>query len=130
MVNSISRSYDDHGILYKFLLGVAIINTLFLASFLKPHRFYKRIISAIFNAEFKFRGVDWKVYHIMGFYIFLLSLLLLCNLCLTVVLKMQVNMFIVAPYSETHEKRVYRLTQKWLVESELWLVFLTILELV
>lgn len=42
---------------------------------------------------------------------------------------MQVDTYVSQSKTETHEKRTYRLNQKWMIEAELWLVFLIIIEL-
>lgn len=42
---------------------------------------------------------------------------------------MQVEMYVSTSKSEPYEKRMYRLSQKWLVESETWLVFLILVQL-
>jgi hypothetical protein len=42
---------------------------------------------------------------------------------------MQLGMYESDSKSETYEKKMYRLNQKWLIEAEIWLVFLILVEL-
>ncbi len=42
---------------------------------------------------------------------------------------MQVEMYVSTSKNEPYEKKMFRLSQKWLVESETWLVFLILVEL-
>ena len=67
---------DDHGIIFKALIYIAIFTTVFLVTFLKPHRLYKNLISWIFNLNFKLKGADWKVYNILVLGIGFMSLVL------------------------------------------------------
>jgi hypothetical protein len=45
-------------------------------------------------------------------------------------LKLQSNSFNVRVEGEPYERKMYRLSQKWLIESEMWLAFLIIVELI
>ncbi len=42
---------------------------------------------------------------------------------------MQLEIYTYPGLNETHEKRVFRLSYKWLIESELWMVCIIIFEL-
>jgi hypothetical protein len=68
---------DDHGFIFNSLIYISIFTTIFLMTFLKPHRLYKNFISYIFNLRFKLNGADWKVYHVLfliiGFFSFILG---------------------------------------------------------
>ncbi len=70
--------YDEHGLIFKILLYTAILNTIFLISYLYPPNFYKKFISYIFNLSFKWRGAVWKVYNILILNVLLLGLLFFC----------------------------------------------------
>lgn len=122
--NNAKHFDDQHGLIFKVLLYTAITTTVFLFSYLKPPGFYKDFMSKIFNITFKWRGAYWKVYNIIGFILALLGLVL-------GFLKMQVDQFTESqPMMETHEKRIFRLKYKWLIEAEIWLTTLIIIELV
>ena len=73
------KNLDDHGFIFNCLVYIAGFTTLFLFSYLKPHRYYKKIISFLFNLKFTWRGANWKVYHVMAFVTFLFILLILCK---------------------------------------------------
>jgi hypothetical protein len=68
---------DDHGMIFNGLIYTSIFWTVFLVTLAKPHRYYKNIISFLFNLKFKWRGSDWKIYHVLIlitlFFVFLLS---------------------------------------------------------
>lgn len=70
---------DNHGLIFNMLLYTAIFTSVFFLSFIKPHRYYKNIISYIFNVSFTWRGAKWKIYHVMIFIIFIFALLLGCK---------------------------------------------------
>ncbi len=42
---------------------------------------------------------------------------------------MQMQLYRKNDKNETHENKIYRLNQKWLIESELWLAFMIVVEL-
>jgi hypothetical protein len=69
----------DHGLIYKALITVVMVTTVFLISFLKPPKFYKKLIDSVFNIGFKWRGADWKIYHVLFLWVSLFVLLLACN---------------------------------------------------
>lgn len=75
--NKPSSMIDDHGFIFNSLIYIAIFTSIFLMTFLKPHRLYKNLISYIFNLKFKFHGAEWKVYYVLfliiGFFSFILG---------------------------------------------------------
>ena len=42
---------------------------------------------------------------------------------------MQSNVYISESKTETYDRKMFRLSQKWLIEAEMWLTFLIIIEL-
>jgi hypothetical protein len=118
------RDYQNqHGLIYYFLLYAAVFCTLFLLSYLKPPKFYKNFISWFFNLSFRWRAAIWKVYNILGFFIFMMTSFL-------TLLKLQTDQFVeINPAIETSEKKIFRLKHKWLLESEIWLCTLIIIQL-
>lgn len=72
-------SHDNHGMIHEVLSVVTLIATIFFFTFLKPHRLYKRLMSWIFNFSFKWKGVDWKIYHVLSLIIALFIILLTCK---------------------------------------------------
>jgi hypothetical protein len=45
-------------------------------------------------------------------------------------MKLQSNNFNTRIEGEPYDRKMYRLSQKWLIESEMWLAFLIIVELI
>jgi hypothetical protein len=70
--------HDNHGTIHEVLSVVTIITTIFFFTFLKQHRLYKRLISWFFNFSFKWKGAEWKIYHVLSLIIFGFILFLLC----------------------------------------------------
>jgi hypothetical protein len=120
---------NNHGVIYNVLLYSAICSTIFLISYLKPPRFWKKITTFFLNISFTWRGATWKLYNVLAFFIFLLAILLICKYPLTIVLKITDNqLYANRPVVETHENKIFRLKHKWLLESEIWLTTLMIIE--
>ena len=73
--------------------------------------------------QLTFKNLSLKIYHVLfliiGFYVFLYFLL-----------KISVKKYIIRNKNETYHQRMMRLNQKWLVESEIWMVFLNIISLI
>jgi hypothetical protein len=115
---------DEHGTLFSIIFYFACFLTIFLFSYLNPPNFYRKMLSAFFNWKFTWREAKWKVYHVLNFILFCFGLLLFF-------MKFQSDQFITKklPMDETHEKRIYRLKFKWLIEGEMWLLTIIIVEL-
>ena len=77
---SMNKHQDHHGTIHNVLSVLTIITTIFFITFLKPHRLYKRLMSWFFNFSFKWKGANWKIYHVLSFIIFSFILFLLSNL--------------------------------------------------
>lgn len=73
------HDHDPHGTIHNLLSVTTIITTIFFITFLKPHRLYKRLMSWFFNFSFKWKGIEWKIYNVLGLIIFSLSVFLLGN---------------------------------------------------
>lgn len=43
---------------------------------------------------------------------------------------MQAGLYSTGGIHETHEKKFFRLSQKWTIEAELWMTFIILMELV
>lgn len=123
---------DEHGTTFKILFYFAVFTTVFLLSYLKPPRIYKKAVSRFLNITFRWRGAYWKVYNILVIVIIIIGLFLFCKkIKLNLVLSSQVSQFTEdKPSMETHEKKLFRLKHKWLTEAEIWLTALIIFELV
>lgn len=70
---------DDHGTIFNSLVYTSIFWTIFLITFVKPHRFYKNIISWVFNLSFNFRKSKWKIYHVLILISIFFMILLACK---------------------------------------------------
>jgi len=77
--NSSHKVHDNHGIIHDVLSVITIISTIFFFTFLKPHRLYKRLMSWFFNFSFKWKEVNWKIYHILSLIIAFFIILLTCK---------------------------------------------------
>jgi hypothetical protein len=74
-----NKHQDHHGTIHNLLSVITIITTIFFITFLKPHRLYKRLMSWFFNFSFKWKGAQWKIYHVLSFVIFIFTMLFLSN---------------------------------------------------
>ena len=77
--NNLPVHVDDHGLIFNALIYAAVFWTVFLVTFMKPHRLYKNLISFLLNMKFKWRGSNWKIYHVLIFIILFFGLLLSCK---------------------------------------------------
>jgi hypothetical protein len=115
--------HEKHGFIYQMLIYFSMFTTIFLITYLKAPKFYKRMISKFLNINFSWRGTNWKVFHF-------LFLVILSFGMLFVFFKMQIELFSQGnPTAETTEKRIFRLKYKWLLEAEIWLLSMIIIEL-
>lgn len=74
-----ARGFEvQHGGIYNALVSLTMFFTVFLITFLKPHRLYKRLISGFFNLNFKYKGGNFKVYHILFLVIGFFGVLFCC----------------------------------------------------
>ena len=71
---------NQHGYMFRFLVYVSLITTFILISYLKPHRFYNKFMSNIFNFSFNLRGKNFNFYNLIEILTILFGLLFLCIL--------------------------------------------------
>ena len=113
----------ETSLVFKFLLFNVFIILVFLITILYPINFYKKLVVKFFSFQLTFKNLSLKIYHVLfliiGFYVFLYFLL-----------KISVKKYIIRNKNETYHQRMMRLNQKWLVESEIWMVFLNIISLI
>ena len=106
------------GPLFAFLFVSAMVFLVLLVTILKPHRLYKNFISFIFGIKVTIGGSPYKLHHLLlllaGFYGSLYFFLL-----------MQGKQNYPTPM-DPYGIKMAKLDKKWVLESQSWLAFLTI----
>ena len=117
-----SNNLGNRNKFFKFLVINTFIALFLLYSTLYPINLYKKAVVKFFSCEIFIKKIPINIYNILfliiGFYI-----------SLYIVLKISVQQFIVNK-NETYRQRMIRLNDKWVVECEIWLVFLIIICLI
>ena len=107
------------GPLFAFLFVSAIVFLVLLVTILKPHRLYKRFIAFLFGIKITIGGNPYKLHHFLlllaGFYGSLYFFLL-----------MQGRQNYPSPM-DPYGIKMAKLDKKWILESQSWLAFLTII---
>ena len=111
----------------RIIFSLLILNTLLvliiLATVLYPPKAYKKIIVHFFSSQITLNKFKLKIYHILlliiGFYIFI-------YFYLKIFIEQQYN----RKETETYTQRMIRLDKKWVIESEIWMIFLIIICLI
>ena len=107
------------GPIFAFLFVSAMTFLVFLVTVLKPHRLYKNLISFLFGIKVTINGSQYKLHHLLllltGFYGSLYFFLL-----------MQGRQSYPTPM-DPYGIKMAKLDKKWVLESQSWLAFLTII---
>ena len=110
---------ERHDILFRLLVLNTFIVLVLLISILYPLNSYKKIIVKFFSIQISISKIKLKIYHvlflILGVYIYLYY-------CL----KITVQQYIIKS-NETYTQKLIRLDKKWVIESEIWMIFLIII---
>ena len=110
---------ERHDILFRLLVLNTFIVLVLLISILYPLNSYKKIIVKFFSIQLSISKIKLKIYHvlflILGVYIYLYY-------CL----KITVQQYIIKS-NETYTQKLIRLDKKWVIESEIWMIFLIII---
>ena len=109
----------NNGLLFNFIRVCAILSGICLITVLKPHRLYKNLISFLFGIKVTINGSQYKLHHLLllltGFYGSLYFFLL-----------MQGRQSYPTPM-DPYGIKMAKLDKKWVLESQSWLAFLTII---
>ena len=110
---------ERHDLLFRLLVLNTFIVLVLLISILYPLNSYKKIIVKFFSIQLSISKIKLKIYHvlflILGVYIYLYY-------CL----KITVQQYIIKS-NETYTQKLIRLDKKWVIESEIWMIFLIII---
>ena len=110
---------ERHDILFRLLVLNTFIVLVLLISILYPLNSYKKIIVKFFSIQLSISKIKLKIYHvlflILGVYIYLYY-------CL----KITVQQYLIKS-NETYTQKLIRLDKKWVIESEIWMIFLIII---
>ena len=106
------------GPLFAFLLTSSFIFLVFLVTVLKPHRFYKKFLTFIYNIKITINNYQYKLHHFLlllsGFY---------GSLYFFLIMQGRQNY----PSSlDSYRVKVEKLDRKWVVEAQAWLAFLNV----
>ena len=103
---------------FKFLVLNTFIVLLLLITILYPFKFFKKIVVKFFCIKLPL--VKLNIYHILLLLIGIYTFLYFC-------LKLKVEEF---DYKDdTYAQKMLKLNEKWVIESEIWMVFLIIISL-
>ena len=117
-----SNNLEKQNLFFRFLVINTFLAFFLLYSILYPTNLYKKVVVKFFSYQLSINKIQIKIYHILfliiGFYI-----------SLYIILKLSVQRFIVNKI-ETYKQRMIRLNEKWVIECEIWLIFLIIICLI
>ena len=118
-----SQNLEKTSIIFSLLVINTFIVLIILATILYPPKSYKKIIVQFFSSQISLNKFKLKIYHILllfiGFYIILYFLL-----------KIFVEQEYNRKQTETYVERMIKLDKKWVIESEIWMLFLIIICLI
>ena len=122
------RNYDKENLeprsfFFIFLVFNTFVILLSLITILYPIKLCHNFICGFLSIQLHIKNIKIKIYHILctiiiGFYIYLYF-----------ALKTKVQGFI-PNKNETYSQRMARLDKIWVVESEIWMVFIIIISLI
>ena len=117
-----SNNLEKQNLFFRFLVINTFLAFFLLYSILYQTNLYKKVVVKFFSYQLSINKIQIKIYHILfliiGFYI-----------SLYIILKLSVQRFIVNKI-ETYKQRMIRLNEKWVIECEIWLIFLIIICLI
>lgn len=112
---------DYHSFVYRFLYYFIIFSTVKLLLLFKSPKFYKRILDKVFKLKVSLFKQEFTIYFAMLIWIMFL-------ITIFSIIKMQVNLYSKPSSSESLVLRQERLKNKWIIESELWMLTILIIE--
>lgn len=120
--SSINEQIKDYRVfLYRFLFIMICLTTIKLFLLFKSPKSYKKLIDRIFNIQIKISGCVFTVY--IAIIVWILFLILLF-----VEMQFQKSYFDGYKHVNSQEIKMERLKNKWILESELWMISILIIE--
>ena len=118
-----AQNLEKSSIIFSILIINTFIVLIILTTILYPPKSYKKIVVNFFSSQISLNKFKLKIYHILfliiGFYIFFYFFL-------KIFVEQQYN----RKQDETYVQRMIRLDKKWVIESEIWRIFLIIICLI
>lgn len=127
----VKEKFEDlHGLIYKIVFTILVLSTIQLLTMIKSPRWYKRLTCYVMDIKIKFGENRIKLNMLILGWIAILFILLGCILIFVKIVFYVQNLANVKGKGEveTPEKRLYRLKNKWFIDSQLWMLFISIVE--
>ncbi len=116
------NNLGQKSLFFRFLVLNTSISLFLLFSVLYPIKIYKKLVVKFFNIHFFIKSTKIKIYHI-------LFIIIVIYIYLYITLKLSLNQ-IIPDKNETYNQRMLRLNKKWVLESEIWMIFIIIISFI
>ena len=116
------NNLGQKSLFFRFLVLNTSISLFLLFSVLYPIKIYKKLVVKFFNIHLFIKSTKIKIYHI-------LFIIIVIYIYLYITLKLSLNQ-IIPDKNETYNQRMLRLNKKWVLESEIWMIFIIIISFI